>query len=579
MVTVSRLILKIVTFSLCVSMLFTPSSLNTARAESKENTEMKYSDIEARGVWHRPNSGGRETNLEGICSVLDEMASAGINMVFVETFYHGMTVFKTNLVPYYSGFENYDYGEYPDYLTAFSTEAYKRGIEVHAWVESFYLGVNESTPLVKYFPDWLLLNERGSIRHTTEGASLGGYIFFDPANSDAREYLVKFYDELLARVPYVAGLNLDYIRYPVSDFYSGTDTGYTDAAMSEFSEKYGISVNDSSQITEFKKQISENSLVDEWIGYRADKVTAFIGEVSQMVNGKHPSSVISVAVHPDISGAYSQKKQDFLTWVEKGYIDVVTPMVYYYESSQISSALKTMLKKFDGVYCYAGLYTTYHDQSTSELNSHIGASDSAGADGFVLFESVKTFYTPSHDYVGFLSDKYKDHTPSALPHWDSERLIGASSDIIAEKLTSCGADATSVEFVLDRLKSISEIGEGSEESFNIVIEQLTRLRDTELPDAVGDECASSVRAIFDQLIDCLKVRAKRLSFRGYAENTEEPGDGPTEEPTDDGDGTDASIPQMPSDEESTERTFIDIIRMIFDRIADWFKKVFGKHSD
>ena len=574
----NRLLIKIVTFSLCVSLLLGPSSFNTVRAEAKENTEMKYSDIEARGVWHRPNSSGRETNLEGICSVLDEMASAGINMVFVETFYHGMTVFKTNLVPYYSGFENYDYGEYPDYLSAFSTEAHKRGIEVHAWVESFYLGVNESTPLVKYFPDWLLLNEKGSIRHTTEGASLGGYIFFDPANADAREYLVKFYDELLTRVPYVAGLNLDYIRYPVSDFYSGTDSGYTDVAISEFSEKYGVSVNDSGQYREFKQQISEKSLVDEWIEYRADKVTSFIGEVSEMVRSKHKSSIISVAVHPDISGAYNQKKQDFLTWVEKGYIDVVTPMVYYYNSSEISSALKTMLKKFDGVYCYAGLYTTYHDQSTSELNSHIGASDSAGADGFVLFESAKTFYTSSHDYVGFLSDKYKDHTPSALPHWSSERLIKASSDIIVDMLRANGADEKAIEKFSEKMSDIAKMGEGSAEKLEGVIRELNELSENGLSDIDLADHSHIVEPTLHRLIKYLEVREKRLSFKGYTPDIDEPSEEENEsekESEKDSDTDLPNVPDTPDEGDTAPRTFFDIIRSFFADIVNWLRDIFN----
>ena len=153
------------------------------------------------------------------------------------------------------------------------------------------------------------------------------------------------------------------------------------------------------------------------------------------------------------------------------------------------------------------------------------------------------------------------------------------NDIIADMLSADGADEKAIEKFSEKMSDIAKMGEGSAESFNTVIEELTILRDTELSAAVGDECASTVKATLNQLIECIEVRGKRLSFRGYAENTEEPGDGPTEEPTDDGDGTDASTPQMPSDEESTERTFIDIIRIIFDRIADWFKKVFGKHSD
>lgn len=568
-----KLFFKIITFSVFMSMLTGITAQSANGATKKETQNQHYTCIEARGVWHRPNSSGRETTLDGLCSVLDEMAAAGINMVFLETFYHGMTVFKTNLVPYYTGFDKYSYGEYPDYLTAFCAEAEKRGIEVHAWVESFYLGVNDSTSLVKYFPDWLLVNESGSIRHTTEGASLGGYIFFDPANKDARAYLLKFYDELLTKVPGIDGLNLDYIRYPVSDFYGGTDTGYTKTAMTEFAEKYNLSVNNTSQYQDFKAQIRENSLLDEWTKYRADQVTAFIGEVSDMVNKKHPDSIISIAVHPDISSAYSQKKQDFITWIDRGYIDVVTPMVYYYNASQISSSLKTMLSKFDGVYCYSGLYTTYHSQSTTDLNSHISASNSAGADGFVLFESVKTFYDPAEDYRGFLTNKYSGSVPSALPHWSADRLIRAASDIIADKLTAGGADGATVTAITEEMERIALIGDRSAEKLDTAIEELTDLKENKLSAMVGESLTQNAEETLDQLLEHLETRRSRLSYKGYAESGEQTDDNETESPSD------PTTPDQPGNDDPPKRSFIDIIKAFFESIVNWFRDLFGIEHD
>ena len=565
-----KILLKILTVALCAVMLAGIFPREALGADAKEDREMIYSDVGARGVWHRPNSSGRETTLEGLLGVLDEMKSAGINMVFLETFYHGMTVFRTNLVPYYSGFEKFDYGEYPDYLTAFATEAEKRGIEVHAWVESFYLGVNESATLVRYHPDWMLINESGRINHATEGAELGGYLFYDPANPAVREYILRFYDELLTRVSAVKGLNLDYVRYPVSDFYSGTDTGYTDVSMSGFAGKYGLSAQEG--ISAFKAQIRDNSLVDEWIKYRADQVTTFVGQVSEMVNEKHSDAIISVAIHPDISSAYNQKKQDFLTWIENGYIDVVTPMVYYYGASQISSALREMLARFQGVYCYSGLYTTYHNQSVDELEAHIGASDSSGADGFVLFESVKTFFNPSQDYAGYLSESYG--VASALPHWSSDRLISAFSDVIAAKLLAGGADSESVSVFRQQMERISEIGEGSRESLECISRELVGLRDG-LSGVVGGSDTSDAKAQIDLLVSYIELREARLSSKGFWDSTEPPFQGDDTENPDDNDSSGDSDSGDSSEEGSGKTGLWEFFRNLIERIINWFKKVFN----
>ena len=566
-----KLFLKLITFSLCMSFLTSGVSADMLGTSTKGNARPQYSGIQARGVWHRPNASGRETSLDGICAVLDEMAASGINMVFLETFYHGMTVFKTNLVPYYTGFEKYSYGEYPDYLTAFCAEAQKRGIEVHAWVESFYLGVNENTSLIKYFPDWLLINENGKINHTTEGANLGGYIFFDPANENARAYLVKFYEELLTKVPGISGLNLDYIRYPVSDFYAGTDTGYTKAAMSAFAEKYGLSLTEDTKTQDFKAQIRANSLVDEWTAYRAEQVTTFIGQVSQMVNQNHPECIISIAVHPDIGNAYSQKKQDFVTWVKSGYIDVVTPMVYYYNTSQISSSLKTMMAKFDGVYCYSGLYTTYHDQSTDELGAHIDASESCGADGFVLFESVKTFFNPSSDYAGFLSERYgADSKLTALPHWSTDRLIKASSDIILQQLIDNGADAETCKHFEQEMERIALIGEGTPQKLDATVKEIIELRDNQLANIIGESYAADAKATMDELLKYLEVRKSRLSFKGYAEDADQPSE---DSDINDTESENESI-EPPSSPDASPKSFWEILKSIIDKIINWFRDLF-----
>ena len=575
-----KLLSMLITLTVLVGSLLGSLSFTMLTVNAEPEPETTYSAVGARGVWHRPNASGRETTLDGMRSVLDEMAATGINMIFLETFYHGMTVYKTNLVPYYTGFDKFDYGEYPDYLTAFATEAEKRGIEVHAWVETFYLGVSEDTPLVKYFPHWLLVNEKGSIRHTTEGANLGGYIFLDPANPDACDYLLRFYDELLTRIPAVRGLNIDYIRYPVSDFSAGTDTGYTDAAMTAFAEKHGLTIGENNRIADFKSQLRAASLVDEWTAYRADLVTSFVGRVHEMVVEGHPDSIISVAVHPDESNAYYTKKQDFTTWVKRGYIDVVTPMVYYYNASQISSAVREMTAKFEGVYCYAGLYTTYHNQSTDELSAHIDAALTGGADGFILFESVKTFFNPATDYYGYLSSNHG--APAALPHLDTARLIGATADVISATLAENGISDEMSAPILDELSRIAKIGEGSATALAEVLTALATLRDGIASDLAAS--AAPVCDTLDTLIAHLEVREARLAVRGYPDapnenpdGTDDPTDNPTENPDNDPDGGNPAPDNDPTPDEP--RGFFDILRSFFERIINWFRDLFSAKDE
>lgn len=541
----------------------------TVDVSAAENTEPTYSGISAIGVWHRPNASGKETSLEGICSVLDQMSAAGVNMVFLETFYHGMSVFKSNLVPYYKGFERYDYSPYPDYLTAFATEAEKRGIEVHAWVENFYVGVDGEATLIKYHPDWMLVNESGKINHTTEGAELGGYLFLDPANPEVREYLLDFYDELLTKVPAVKGLNLDYIRYPVSDFSAGTDTGYTDITMDGFAKKYGFTVDENDKLRDFKAKVKSKSLVKAWIAYRADFVTSFVGEVSDMVNTKHPESIISVAVHPNITNAYNHNKQDFTAWVEKGYIDVVTPMLYFSTGQQVSSALNTMLAKFSGVYCYSGLYATFHGRSIKELRSHIDSSKLPGTGGFILFESTKTFFNPANDYAGYLNEAFGGADRRyALPHWSTDRLIAATTDAVVKYLTENGESEDAIASFVSKMERIGSIGEGSSEKLETTIGEITSFRQSGFSSAFSENSSDFIVGKLGELVSYLELRKSRLDFKGYPDSgVDEPDDSENDGNHDDN--------GQPSDKDDGKPTgLFGFIEMIINGIINWFKNLF-----
>ncbi|MBQ9978157.1 MAG: family 10 glycosylhydrolase [Clostridia bacterium] len=379
---------------------------NTTGAGAAQNNGELFDGSRILGVWHRPNSSGRETNLEELCQVLDEFKEAGINLVFLETFYHGMAAYKTELVEYHNKLFDFEYGEYNDYLSAFVSEADKRGINVFAWVQDFYIGFRDYIRLVVEHPDWLLVNQSGSIRHMTEGQGFGGYIFLDPANPEVKEYLLTLYDDILTRFPKIKGLNLDYIRYPISIYEEGTDTGYTKTCMKEFAKKQGIRLSSRNPRKNLVPRIESEGLLEAWTAHKADYITGFVSQVRDMVNEKHQGKLISTAIFSELDQAYKMKKQSIRVWLDRGYVDFVTPMIYFYDAAQVYDALKKLKDLCGSLPCYTGLYTTYHKQTVAELDEHIKASEAAGADGIVLFDAAKTFFEAQEDYATYLSEKF-----------------------------------------------------------------------------------------------------------------------------------------------------------------------------
>ena len=485
------------------------------------NAALTDTVVQARGVWHRPNVTKTETDLAGVCAVLDTFQKTGINLVFLETFFHGMTVYRTNLIPYYTGFDEFDYSPYPDYLSAFVAEAGKRGIEVHAWVEDFYIGVDENY-FTKYLPQWLMQTKAGSIRHS-EGEEYGGYLFLDPANPEARQYLVQFYDELLTKFPAIAGLNLDYIRYPVSS--QSDDTGYTEAAMNGFAEENGIAWPE--KATREDKVELVAAQYGKWVTYRANQVTTFVGQVFDMVKEEHPGVLLSTAVFPEQGKSFGDKKQDFNTWLSRGYLDIITPMAYYDDIPSLKNALEGMLPGLSGCYCYAGISPTYHNLSNQQVLDQMQTAIDTGADGFVFFGSQSILNAPG--YIELLEQKLSQQ--ALLPHASAAAVLTAAAAALENRLTQAAEPAEKLQELLQALQQVKALAaEERLAQMEQVYDKLRLLVEYNLATYVTAENLDAAREILEPLLRWIRVKTTRMTIKSNGEASEDVPQPPAQDP-------------------------------------------------
>ena len=105
-------------------------------ADMAMSTVIPYNPYEFKGVWIRPTY----HNIDEITSVLDRIADAGINNIFIETYYHGQTIFPSRTMEEYGFIKQNPEFEGFDPLRIWIKEAHRRGIKVHVWFESFYVG-------------------------------------------------------------------------------------------------------------------------------------------------------------------------------------------------------------------------------------------------------------------------------------------------------------------------------------------------------------------------------------------------------------------------------------------------------
>ena len=401
--------------------------------------------VSARSVWHRPI----EMTYSAIEENIKMYSDIGINLIFVETLYNGYSTFKSDIAefPYNNKladkYTTSEGVEYTDYLTAFTQCAKEYGIEVHAWVENFYISTLNTAKVLQDHPDWIMYNDDNTYYQRNEG---GLYIFIDPANKEVQDTLINYYNDLFEKVPDVKGLNLDYIRYPVSD--SAEDTGYTIPAMKGFYESLGktfssAQLNDREKMAnKFKQLFDPNYLLggqaeaDEnyqlWVEYRTNIITEYVRRIKDEV--KLPNNIVlSTAVFASLSESTNSKKQDWQTWFSNGWIDIATPMAYYTDASDVLVRVHEMiLMAGNNCYYYSGIAPSFQGLPAWQNKEQIEASYDAGATGYVIFCSTQIL---GHKDVQLALQSGVNSKKAVLPHSSVETILSATFEDIADKAT------------------------------------------------------------------------------------------------------------------------------------------------
>lgn len=398
--------------------------------------------VEGRGMWHRPF----ERNLSEVQTTLNEMVDMGINMLYVETFWLGRLIYTSNVEgTFQHGFTlQQEYGEYGNnLLLAFVEEGKKVGVEVHAWVENFFVGYGTdytASPILSNKPHWASVNYDGS---TVQRSELY-YLFMDPANPEVQRYLKQIYSEIIQTTD-VASIHLDYIRYPVaknvtsSNATNNLDTGYSEFAEAEFKQLYGHTGNLRQLV------VSSPTIANQWKAYKTKVISDFVEGIYYTVKRIDPKVSISIAIFGNVSNAINEKMQDWGSWTEDGFIEIIMPMSYYQSSLTVGSETKRLTDLVgNNAFSYAGLAPTYMGYNAHYNTTQIQASLSNGAQGTAFFASQ--FYMLSkNDYVGTdksyalkvqeVLTKGLFRNQAILPHANISDIVNRQLEYILDKST------------------------------------------------------------------------------------------------------------------------------------------------
>ncbi len=387
-----------------------------------------------RGAWHRPV----EKTPVAVGQTLDRLKAAGLNSIFLETFFHGYTIFPSNTYQEYGLPRQNPKFQGVDLLQTWVEQAHQRNMKVHVWFQTFYGGTKaylSPGPLFTKYPEWANVQysalvpvsvPQGGIaplataitnvykspnlqqgpptggkpvieaipiplkapdKPVPSSLELGGY-FLDPANPEVQTFLLKLASEIVTRYD-VDGFQLDYIRYPASFpsdrfSYRKTTWGYTDISRKAFKGQYGIDPVDIDP-----KNPEFESLWKAWNGYKVSQINNFVQKATQTLRQKKPGVQISAAVFPDAESALALKHQDWAAWGLNGWVDFYAPMTLTSAIKVVDRDTRNMVNVTRGkVPVYSGIFGPFNDNEPGHILSQIDAAKRAGASGYVLFDTA-----------------------------------------------------------------------------------------------------------------------------------------------------------------------------------------------
>lgn len=327
--------------------------------------------VENRAMWYR----SAEKSDAEVRAVVEKMKSLGINAVYLETWYNGRFIGYSDNDLILHSVPN---GEY-DALEGFVRICHEYGIEVHAWVENFFIGTVEAQEqanmeLASHFEGrWLKdRNGKNTFFYT---ASNTNFIFMNPFEEEVRTLLIDFYREIITKYD-VDGLHLDYIRFPELN-YGKDDFGYNENIVSAWQKENNTTVNPAT--------LNGGSLHLSWIKFRQEIINSFVGEIYDMVCDTDPDVWLSAAVYPGVPDIKNDIFQDCANWVTNGYMDELFSMSYGEDNQYVSSnASKFVAISGDKCFYSTGI-SAFGETTEPNFALQMTEVRKAGSDGVAIF--------------------------------------------------------------------------------------------------------------------------------------------------------------------------------------------------
>jgi len=286
-------------FLLSIILLFV---INTLFAQPMRETRAVWVSTNFRLDWPPPTF-DQEEQKQALLKIFDNVERKNLNTIYFQVRSNSVLLLESSIEPW-SPHITGTVGERGNYdpLEFAIKEAHKRGLEIHAWINTLRCFSGTEEIIKNYSRHLLNLHSNWVYKAITDGKES---FWLDPGLPEARNYLVKLINELVENYN-IDGVQLDFIRYPKKDI----------------DDKFSYSIYGNDQD------------IGKW---RRDNITKLVGDISNKIKSKKPFvklGVTPIGIYKNnkiISGleGYYDVYQDSREWLKLGIIDYAVPQIYW----------------------------------------------------------------------------------------------------------------------------------------------------------------------------------------------------------------------------------------------------------
>ena len=315
---------------------------------------------EFRGIWESSGTGIYPGDWDASAALLQ---SCGFNAVIPIMFTAGMAHYPSKLLP-----RSDTYHTWGDQMAQCVSGCHNHGIEAHPRKITWNLLWTDQA----FIDD---MRAQGRTQVDVDGNPVDWLCPSDPRNYqlelDSIMELVSNYE--------LDGFHYDFIRYP------DRRSCYCDSCRDRFTSDTGHTV------VNWPEECYNGPLKEEYQEWRREQITRLVKGVHDAVKSLKPDVKISAAVFSGYPRCRESVAQDWVSWMEQGYIDFACPMNYTPLLNNFTILVTNQMTFVGGrkpLYPGIGVRSSSSELPPDQVIAQIRVTRDLDTGGFVLFNYV-----------------------------------------------------------------------------------------------------------------------------------------------------------------------------------------------